>query len=210
MTTLFLTIAIVHFMALVSPGPDFLFVSQTAISHRRRDALWGVVGITLGVAVWAVLALLGWHVVLEKMAWLRRILVVCGGLYLCWMGVQLLRSAWRVRTIEYVNESSAIESAPTNDHTFLRGLFTNLANPKALVYFGSVFSLLVNDDMDAAFRVSLLTLIVVETAVWFTFVALVFATPFIRARYQQLKRVIDSVAGALFLGFGVFLIAGNK
>lgn len=206
--TLFLTIAIVHFMALASPGPDFLFVSQTAISHQRRDALWGVAGITLGVMVWAMLALLGWHIVLEKMGWLRRILIVCGGLYLCWMGWQLLYSAWRKNTVNAHTDETAPAFAMS--HTFLRGLFTNLANPKALVYFGSVFSLFVSDNMDAVFRASLLVLIAVETVVWFSFVALVFATPFVRTRYQQLKRGIDTAAGALFAGFGLFLIAGNK
>lgn len=207
--SLFLTIAIVHFMALVSPGPDFLFVSQTTISQPRRDALWGVAGITLGVVIWAMLALLGWHIVLEKMTWLRRTLIVCGGLYLCWMGWQLLRSAWRKNNASTgaANKTVPAFAAP---HTFLRGLLTNLANPKALVYFGSVFSLFVNSDMDIAFRISLLALIAIETAAWFTFVALVFATPFIRARYQQLKRGIDAATGALFFGFGVFLIAGNK
>ena len=91
---LFLTIALVHLLALASPGPDFLFVSQTAASRPRTQALAGVLGIALGIAVLAALALLGLHVLLHRLAWLQRTVAIAGGAYLLWMGFQLLRAAW--------------------------------------------------------------------------------------------------------------------
>lgn len=36
--------------------------------------------------------------------------------------------------------------------SFLKGLLTNLANPKAIIYFGSVFSLFVGDSVGAGAR----------------------------------------------------------
>ena len=89
----FLTLALVHLLALMSPGPDFFFISQTAISRSSREALMGVLGVTLGVAVWAAVALLGLNLLLEKMAWLHQLIMLGGGLYLLWMGYQLLRAA---------------------------------------------------------------------------------------------------------------------
>lgn len=93
MMMLFFTVAMVHIVALVSPGPDFFFVSQTAVSRSRKEAMMGVLGITCGVTVWAGVALLGLHLIIEKMAWLHTIIMVGGGLYLCWMGYQMLRGA---------------------------------------------------------------------------------------------------------------------
>ena len=58
MLMLFLTVALVHIIALMSPGPDFFFVSQTAVSRSRKEAMMGVLGITGGVMVWAGVALL--------------------------------------------------------------------------------------------------------------------------------------------------------
>lgn len=49
MLMLFLTVAMVHIVALMSPGPDFFFVSQTAVSRSRKEAMMGVLGITCGV-----------------------------------------------------------------------------------------------------------------------------------------------------------------
>lgn len=56
MLTLFFTVALVHIVALMSPGPDFFFVSQTAVSRSRKEAMMGVLGITCGVMVWRCLA----------------------------------------------------------------------------------------------------------------------------------------------------------
>lgn len=58
---LFLTVALVHLIALMSPGPDFFFVSQTAASRSHREAMMAVVGISLGIMVWAGVALMGLH-----------------------------------------------------------------------------------------------------------------------------------------------------
>ncbi|AHG20445.1 threonine transporter [Chania multitudinisentens RB-25] len=203
MLILFLTVAMVHLVALMSPGPDFFFVSQTAVSRSRREAMMGVIGISLGVMVWAGVALLGLNLILQKMAWLHQIIMVGGGLYLCWMGWQLLRSA---RAQKGQTAPTANIVLPKPGRSFIRGLLTNLSNPKAVIYFGSVFSLFVGEDVGAAARWGLFMLITGETFVWFSLVAVVFALPAMRRGYQRLVKWIDGVAGVLFTGFGLHLI----
>ncbi|AJZ90744.1 threonine transporter [Klebsiella michiganensis] len=203
MLMLFLTVALVHIVALMSPGPDFFFVSQTAVSRSRKEAMMGVLGITAGVMVWAGVALLGLHLILEKMAWLHNIIMVGGGLYLCWMGYQMLRGAFKKETTG--EEAPKVELA-SGGKSFVKGLLTNLANPKAIIYFGSVFSLFVGDNVGSAERWGLFVLIAIETFAWFTIVASLFALPKMRRGYQRLAKWIDGMAGALFTGFGIHLI----
>ncbi|EMF5054882.1 MULTISPECIES: threonine export protein RhtC [Serratia] len=203
MLMLFLTVALVHLIALMSPGPDFFFVSQTAASRSRREAMMGVVGISLGIVVWAGVALMGLHLILQKMAWLHQIIMVGGGIYLCWMGWQLLRSA---RAQQAQPAAEAQVALPKAGRSFIRGFLTNLSNPKAVIYFGSVFSLFVGDSVGAGARWGLFLLIVAETFVWFSLVAVVFALPAMRHGYQRLAKWIDGVAGVLFTGFGLHLI----
>ncbi len=203
MLMLFFTVALVHLVALMSPGPDFFFVSQTAVSRSRKEAMMGVFGITCGVMVWSGVALLGLNLILEKMAWLHNIIMVGGGLYLCWMGYQMLRGALKKQ------ETSAEEphaELATSGRSFMKGLLTNLANPKAIIYFGSVFSLFVGDSVDAGARWGIFVLIALETFAWFTVVASLFALPAMRRGYQRLAKWIDGFAGALFAGFGIHLI----
>ncbi len=203
MLMLFLTVALVHLVALMSPGPDFFFVSQTAASRSRREAMMGVVGISLGIVVWAGVALMGLNLILQKMAWLHQIIMVGGGLYLCWVGWQLLKSA---RAKQVASEDEVQIALPARGRTFLRGFLTNLSNPKAVIYFGSVFSLFVGDNVTAGAGWGLFVLIVAETFVWFSIVACVFALPVMRRGYQRLSKWIDGLAGVLFAGFGIHLI----
>ncbi|HEI6937647.1 TPA: threonine export protein RhtC [Yersinia enterocolitica] len=203
MLMLCLTVALVHLVALMSPGPDFFFVSQTAASRSRREAMMGVTGISLGIVVWAGVALMGLNLILQKMAWLHQIIMVGGGLYLCWMGWQLLKSA---RSKRDTSEPEVQVALPARGRTFLRGFLTNLSNPKAVIYFGSVFSLFVGDNVTAGARWGLFVLIVAETFVWFSIVACVFALPMMRRGYQRLSKWIDGLAGVLFAGFGIHLI----
>ncbi|HBS6073340.1 TPA: threonine export protein RhtC [Klebsiella aerogenes] len=203
MLMLFLTVALVHIIALMSPGPDFFFVSQTAVSRSRKEAMMGVLGITGGVMVWAGVALLGLHLIIEKMAWLHTLIMVGGGLYLCWMGYQMLRGALKKNDI--VTAEPQVELARSG-RSFLKGLLTNLANPKAIIYFGSVFSLFVGDNIGAGARWGIFLLIVLETLAWFTIVASLFALPKMRRGYQLMAKWIDGIAGTLFAGFGIHLI----
>jgi threonine efflux protein len=204
--SLFLTIAFVHLIALLSPGPDFFFVSQIAVSRTRREAMAGVVGITLGVVVWSSLALLGLQWLLHRVAWLERAIAVCGGIYLCWLGVQLLRGAFRPAA-----PTAIAPGRTTSAWTALRmGLLTNLANPKAAIYFASIFSAFLNDGVSAASRWGLWTLVAVETLAWFTFVAAVFALPAMRRGYLRASRWIDGCAGAVFVAFGLHLVFARR
>ncbi|MGG8098555.1 threonine export protein RhtC [Klebsiella aerogenes] len=203
MLMLFLTVALVHIIALMSPGPDFFFVSQTAVSRSRKEAMMGVLGITGGVMVWAGVALLGLHLIIEKMAWLHTLIMVGGGLYLCWMGYQMLRGALKKNDI--ITAEPQVELARSG-RSFLKGLLTNLANPKAIIYFGSVFSLFVGDNIGAGARWGIFLLIVLETLAWFTIVASLFALPKMRRGYQRMAKWIDGIAGTLFAGFGIHLI----
>jgi len=206
--SLFITIAIVQIIALMSPGPDFFFVSQTAVSRSRHEAMAGVVGITLGVAMWSALALLGLQLLLHRLIWLERLITIGGGFYLCWMGVKMLRGA--------LAKPAAGAAAPAVQvyagalRSLRNGLFTNLANPKVVIYFGSIFSAFVGEGVSSSARWGLWALVVLETLLWFSFVAGCFALPVMRRGYLRISRWIDGCAGAVFMLFGLHLIFSQR
>ncbi|GLQ90884.1 homoserine/threonine efflux transporter [Dyella flagellata] len=206
--SLFITIAIVQILALMIPGPDFFFVSQTAVSRSRHEAMAGVAGIAFGVAIWAALALLGLQLLLQKLIWLERLISIGGGLYLCWMAVKLLRAA-------VSKPAEAITAAPVQVfvgawRSLRNGLFTNLSNPKVVIYFGSIFSALVGEGVSSATRWGLWAMVVAETLLWFSFVAGCFALPVMRRGYLRISRWIDGCAGVAFMLFGLHLIFSRR
>ena len=199
------TLIFIHFCALITPGPDFFLVSQTAISRSRKDAVLVALGICLGAMVWSLLALMGLNIIFEKMAWLKQGLLIAGGLYLCWLGYQMLRSAFSKD--EQTVKQMVLPQSPYL--FFMKGLLTNLSNPKAVIYFGSVFSLFLANPLFDQHHSLLFIIIAVETLLWFLVVAFVFSLPTFRAAYQNFAKWIDGVSGGIFNLLGVYLIGSR-
>lgn len=201
------TLVFIHFCALITPGPDFFVVTQTAISRSRTQAMCVVFGITVAVLLWAFFALIGLNIIFEKFVWLKQIMMVLGGLYLCWLGFQMLKSAFSKQKVS--TEILNIELPQSHVRFFIKGLFTNLSNPKAVIYFGSVFSMfLANPQLDHLHAV-MWVIIGIETLLWFSFVVFVFSLPSFKIAYQNAAKWIDGVSGGIFTAFGAYLIA-NK
>lgn len=213
MTSLLASLVVVHLIALMMPGPDFFFVTRTAVSQSRYKALLGVVGITAGCGVWAGLSMIGLHLLFNALDWLRSLVTALGGAYLFWMGASLLLSVWRSRraaealSAEAEKHDPATASEAGAQHPFVFGLLTNLSNAKAIIYFGSVFTTFAAADLGISGKLAVLGIVLLETFLWFGFVALVFGLPQMRRAYQRLSRVIDTIAGFIFAGFGAALLA---
>jgi len=199
------TLIFIHFCALITPGPDFFLVSQTAVSRSRKDAVLVAFGICLGAMVWSLLALMGLNIIFEKMAWLKQGLLVAGGLYLCWLGYQMLRSAFSKS--EQSIKQIVLPQSPYL--FFMKGLLTNLSNPKAVIYFGSVFSLFLANPLFDQHHSLLFFIIAIETLLWFLVVAFVFSLPTFRTAYQNFAKWIDGISGGIFTLLGVYLIGSR-
>ncbi|MFM6957846.1 MAG: threonine export protein RhtC [Acinetobacter sp.] len=199
------TLIFIHFCALITPGPDFFLVSQTAISRSRKEAVLVVLGICLGAMLWSLLALMGLNIIFEKMAWLKQGLLIAGGLYLCWLGFQMLRSAFSKN-----NQTITPVILPQSAYLFfMKGLLTNLSNPKAVIYFGSVFSLFLANPLFDQHHALLFIIIAIETLLWFLVVAFVFSLPTFRTAYQNFAKWIDGISGGIFTLLGMYLIGSR-
>ena len=200
------TLVFIHFCALITPGPDFFLVSQTAISRSKKQSMFVVLGITASVMIWAFLALMGLNIIFEKVVWLKHMMLVVGGIYLCWLGYQMLRSAFSKKS---GSTQPQFELPQSNFRFFLKGFLTNLSNPKAVIYFGSVFSIfLANPQLDGVHSL-LFVIVSIETFIWFSFVVFVFSLPSFKVAYQNAAKWIDGISGGIFTLFGAYLI-GNR
>lgn len=201
---LLLTIATIHLAALVLPGPDVLLVSQTALARGRRAALLAALGICLGIAVWATAALAGINLLFQLFPWLHGIIKVAGGLYLLYMGVNLWRSSLQNAPEEGTQPPLKL---PMSDLAALRsGFLTNIANPKAAIFFGSVFSSVLPASTPAPLKLTALAVMLALSAAWFTLVAYGMSTTRLQEAYLRAQKAIDRVTGSIMLGFGGLLL----
>jgi threonine efflux protein len=199
-TATLLSIAALHWAAMVSPGPNVLLVAQTAMSESRRAALAAAAGVASGAVVLTTAALLGLGFVVEQVDWARTVLRVAGAAYLVYLGVQIWRSA---------SDPPAIGRPQTDDRggwrDYRRGLLTNLTNPKAALFFGSILTPTLAAGASGWVAPAAVVLIFVDALVWHCLLAVLFARPGIQRGYARAKRTIDRVVGAALVLLGVRL-----
>ena len=82
-------------VGVISPGPSFVMVARVAVASSRIRALATALGMGAGGAIFGAAALLGLQSVLLAVPALYAGLKVLGGLYLCYLGFLIFRSAQR-------------------------------------------------------------------------------------------------------------------
>ena len=78
-----------------------------------------------------------------------------------------------------------------------------------MIYFGSVFSLFLNNPILDDLHGLLFVIVAVETFLWFLAVILIFSLPTFKQAYEKAQQWIDSFSGGIFTAFGLYLL-GQK
>ena len=188
-------------MGLLSPGPDFFYVSRTAAIHSRRTAIYGVIGITIGVTIWATAAVLGLAIVFKMMPALQGIIMALGGSYLFYLGVKMAR----VTTNAVFDETNLVQNTASKNE-IIKGLLVNLSNAKVVIYFSSVMSFVLVNITETRQMLTALLIITIETFVYFYVISILFSRPFTKRFYSRYSRYIDNVSGVISILFGTYLI----
>nr|CRH05643.1 Threonine efflux protein [Candidatus Magnetococcus massalia] len=196
-----LSVASIWIVAVITPGPNFLLTLQTTLSHSRQHALYGVVGIAIGTALWGSAGFLGIALLFQAAPWLYVGVKVVGGGYLIYLGIRLLWSS-------YHPAPQQTSRTVTNGGRWamLRiGLWTNLSNPKSALFVSSLFASTLSQTPSLGQGIATIAIMTTLSFSWYALVALLFSTPRITQLYQQAKQRIDRMAGVLFIGFGSLL-----
>jgi RhtB (resistance to homoserine/threonine) family protein len=187
-------------LLIVVPGPDTAVVMKNALLGGRRAGVQAALGVTLGLAVWTLAAAAGLAALLQASEIAFTALKLVGAAYLVWIGVQLLRT----REAAVVGEAAPRRVAGAR--ALRQGLLTDLGNPKVGVFFTSFLPQFLHGD-GAAFPalLALGAIFAGLTLAWLAAygVAVGHAAAFIRR--PRVRRALDRITGAVFVGFGVTL-----
>lgn len=187
----------------MSPGPSFVLVSHTAIIRSRRVGLAAALGMGIGGAIFALLALAGLHALLVRVEWAYLLFKLLGGAYLAYLGVRI----WRGASLPLPPERAGSTDRGTAAwKSFAVGLATQLSNPKTALVYGSIFAAFLPAAPERWLFTALPLGVFVVEAGWYALVALVFSAERPRAAYGRAKHVVDRIAGAVLVGLGVRLI----
>lgn len=187
----------------ISPGPSFVLVSHTAIIRSRGAGLAAALGMGIGGAIFALLALAGLNALLMRVEWAYLLFKLLGGVYLAYLGLRI----WRGASAPLPPESARPSAGGASVWKSLAlGLATQLSNPKTAIVYGSIFAAFLPPAPDPWLFSALPLGVFVVEAGWYVLVALVFSAERPRAAYGRAKHVVDRIAGAVMVGLGLRLV----
>lgn len=188
----------------VTPGLDTALVLRTAAVEGQRRALSASAGIVTGLMIWGLVVALGLGALIAVSELGYRMVQILGAVYLIWLGVQML---WAARK-PAAHKPGRIDRVP---NWFLRGLLTNMLNPKIGVFYVSFLPQFVPVGAPVAgFTILLACLHVAMSLLWFG--GLTLATrPFSRAlQGPVVPRILDAVTGVVLIGLAVKLLLEKR
>lgn len=209
----FLTIAIAHLVAVASPGPDFAVVLKNSISFGRRAGIFTSIGVGLGILVHVAYSLAGIGILIKTTPWLFSVFSYIAAGYLTWIGVNALRSkpvTNRKNTDEKkVDEYDGSLAVITDKKAFWTGFLTNGLNPKATLFFLSLFAVIVSPDTPMVIKISYGIYLTIATGIWFCFLSYILSSRNVRAFIGDNSHWFDRVMGVILILLAVKLVTSG-
>ena len=195
-----LTLIGVWIIAIITPGPDFAATMHYSVAHSRRDGVLVALGVTTSIAIWVTASMTGLGMVLIQLSWMTNVIRVAGALYLAYLGLKTILNA-------HLPMQAAMTGALSSRRisSWQVGFLTNISNPKAVVFFGSIFALLLPPHASFLLQMTIAVTMVIIAGSWFCIVACLCSLGPIIAMYRRAKKWLDYLTGGLFVALGVRL-----
>jgi len=197
----FVLIATAHFLALLSPGPDFFLIMQASLRMPLRYGVAVCAGVATANAVYLVCAVLGLEVI-KELGWLMTILQYCGAFYLVFLGIMLLRAPNRPL---FSDEPGHILQTRHLGRQFLLGFMSGILNPKNAIFYLSLFTVMVSEQTGFVTRCFYALWMTTVVFVWDVLVAKVISRGRMNSLLSRGVFLVEKFSGLMLLFFGIIL-----
>ncbi|MED4240863.1 LysE family translocator [Priestia megaterium] len=200
---MFVEIFLIGILSGLSPGPDFFLVMKNSLGFGQRIGIATALGVASALFVHVTYTVLGFTYIIEKIPSVFIAIKIAGPLYLLWLGFHAIRSVKQNK--EQEEQGLKTNEDKTVKQGFREGFICNVLNPKAALFFLSIFSQFISADTASWVRWAYGTEIVIAVGLWFIFISTVISYQKFRNYYERYSHWFDRCLGAILIYFAVFI-----
>jgi RhtB (resistance to homoserine/threonine) family protein len=199
----FLSIGLIALLGAMLPGPDFAIVTRNSLLHTRQSGFFTSLGVGAAILIHMTYCVLGLALVISSSLWLYHLIKYIGAAYLIYLGVQSLLS----KQVEAFSSSDKKlkQTHQSNFTSFKQGFLTNLLNPKATLFFLSLFTVIINPNTSRYWQIAIGLEIFFVATLWFCCLTVVLSHPYIKQLLSYAEFYIAKLLGLILIGFGIAL-----
>ena len=193
------TVAVLNLLAAISPGPDFIMTVKNSLRYSRQTGIFTGIGISLGLGVHLIYCAAGIGYIISKSIILFSVIKILGAAYLIYIG---LSSIFDKGSKLEINEEKTADDL-TRMEAFKMGFLTNVLNPKATMFFLSLFAFVIN-PATPIYVILIISFIIISTALaWFTIVSIFFTHQRVQRMFFKFENSINRFLGGLLVALGI-------
>ena len=197
----FITVILLHLFAVMSPGPDYVLITRQSIRYGRRVALWSSGGIGVGILFHSFLAVTGiLFFIASNESYLLFLKLICS-VYLLYLGMTSI-----INTSDF-NNNRVDDNKWSNANGFAAGMLTNITNVKALLFFITLFGVVLNGQTQANLMFYGLYM-AFATFIWFSLLSYIFTSEVFKAQFLTFFKFFEKFLGLILVIIAVQLL-GN-
>lgn len=200
------SIAFIHLLAVISPGPDFIMAVRNSLTYSRKTGIWTSVGFAFGILVHIFYCIAGLALIISKSILVFNVIKLLGAFYLIYIGAKSVfskDSKIEIKTEEKKNDISAFAALKM-------GFLTNVLNPKATLFFLSLFTFVIKPNT-AGSTLAIATIIMFTNQVlWFSLVAIFFTQKRVQNIFSRFQNTFNKIFGGLLIALGIKIALSNK
>ena len=194
MFTEFLIVAGVHFIALISPGPDFFLVTKYSLDYSKKAGIIIASGLATGILCHVALSLTGISLIIKSSPQLFLILKIICSFYLLYLAFVIFKNRNNnLETEEGIStKKNTIETNKSWAYFYKIGLLTNITNPKVIIFFFTILTQIVSINTSYFMKIIYGIEMSLATFLWFTFISLFFSNNTFQKHYLKNKKYLDT------------------
>lgn len=204
-STHFLAVALISLIAAVSPGPDFFIVFRNSLVYSRKAGIMTSLGVATALIVHLTYSLVGIGVLIAESPWLYTLVKYSGVAYLFYIGLKGIVSSYKHPSTVEVNYAKETIQISTSE-MFMQGFWTNLLNPKAAIFFISLFSQFIDASTSVEIGIAYGVINWTITLGWFLMLSYLLTHNFVIGKIHRFRVYIDRVMGVVLMTLGVRML----
>ena len=197
------TLAGVLALSVVSPGPNFVLVTSTAMRSSRRAGVAVAAGLALATLSWALLTEAGFALLLAPGTVAAGIVRIFGAAYLVVIGIKMVVGARKPLPQGPMTVSQGAWVS------LRKGYLVSMTNPKSLAFYASVLGAMMPAQAPMWFDVSVVAIAFSVSALWYGALALAFSGDRVRRGFVRVKAGLEAAMGLCLVTLGGRLLAAN-
>ena len=194
---MFVWSALAHLVALSSPGPDTAIVIRQVTIYGKYEGIKTSIGIGIGIYIHCLLAINGISILILDNNMYKFYITFIGGIYITYLGANIVLK-------KSIESFSSYEARSKYKNSLLIGLFTNVLNVKAFLFFISIFSILI-ENVSGIFIYIYPVYFAVVSSLWFIFISIVFTSFRNKLSYNH-SRIIQYIMSLILCAIGIAII----